>query len=56
MISSCMTVEVTLIHNILALLFASACLGTFGTSLINFSKYFLCIRITDEDSVPEISI
>ena len=35
---------------------ASACFGTYGTSLSNFWKYFLWVRITDEGSVPEMRI
>ena len=35
---------------------ASACFGTFGTSLSNFWNYLLLLSITDEGSVPKISI
>ena len=31
-------------------------LGTFGTSLSNFWNYIVCLRITDEGSIPEMRI
>ena len=37
-------------------LLASASFGTFVTSLFNFLNYFVWLRITDEGSVPEMSI
>ena len=35
---------------------ASACLGTFGLSLFNVLNYIVCLRITEEGSVPEMRI
>ena len=35
---------------------ASACLGTFGSSLFNFLNFIVWLRITDEGSVPEMRI
>ena len=43
------------IYNMTSLL-ASASLGTFVTSLLNFLNYFVWLRITDEGSVPEMRI
>ena len=37
-------------------LLALACFGTFWTSILNFLNYFVCLRITDEGSVPEMRI
>ena len=37
-------------------LLASACLGTFGSSLFDFLNFIFLLRITDNDSVPEMRV